>query len=187
VAGARLRWRRAAASHVPARRAVRRHARPGALRRGRRDAASQLSTALKSFVAAIEAAKTPSGYPATMTPPLLDNATITYHGMGTTYALAIVRRAPFRLRALFGCLPVHIARDDDVKARNLYVPASTVFFRPQLNFMPASDCTSISVRSNRVARPSGSTPALSAAGERVCDREERPLAAPTSARSHRLR
>jgi len=98
--------------------------------------ASQLSTALKSFVAAIEAAKTPSGYPATMTPPVPDDATITYHGMGTTYALAIVPKGTVRLRALFGCLPVHIARDDDVKARNLYVPASTVFFRPQLNFMP---------------------------------------------------
>ncbi len=99
--------------------------------------AQALSTPLKSFVAAIEAAKTSAGYPATMTAPPLDNATITYHGLGTTYALAIVPKGTVRLRSLFGCLPVHIARDDDVKARNLFTPASSVFFRPQLNFMPS--------------------------------------------------
>jgi len=53
-------------------------------------AAQKLSTEIKAYVVQIEAAKTSAGYPATMVPPQLDDATITYHGMGDTYALSIV-------------------------------------------------------------------------------------------------
>jgi hypothetical protein len=41
------------------------------------------------------------------------------------------------LRAIAGCLSVHIARTDDVAARKLYAPSSTLFFVPQLTFMPS--------------------------------------------------
>jgi hypothetical protein len=51
--------------------------------------ALQLSTELKAYVAQIEAAKTSAGYPATMPPPQITDATVTYHGMGSTYALSI--------------------------------------------------------------------------------------------------
>ena len=41
------------------------------------------------------------------------------------------------LRALAGCMSLHIARADDVAQRKLYAPSSPLFFVPQLNFMPA--------------------------------------------------
>ena len=49
-----------------------------------------LSTELKAYVAQIEAAKTANGYPPTMPAPALTDATVTYHGLGDTYALSIV-------------------------------------------------------------------------------------------------
>ena len=52
----------------------------------------KLSASLKAYVAQIEAAKTVQGYPASMPPPSIDGATVTYHGMGSTYALTIVPR-----------------------------------------------------------------------------------------------
>ncbi len=47
------------------------------------------------------------------------------------------RRAPASLRALAGCLSLHIARADDVTQRKLFAPSSPLFFVPQLNFMPS--------------------------------------------------
>ena len=52
--------------------------------------AQKISTELKNYVAQINAAKTASGYPETMPAPQLDDATVTYHAMGSTYALTIV-------------------------------------------------------------------------------------------------
>ncbi|MGB6985337.1 MAG: hypothetical protein WBD74_05085, partial [Candidatus Aquilonibacter sp.] len=52
--------------------------------------ALQLSNELKAYVAQIEAAKTATGYPATMPAPAITDATVTYHGLGDTYALSIV-------------------------------------------------------------------------------------------------
>ena len=46
------------------------------------------------------------------------------------------------MRALAGCLALHIARTDDVTARHLYAPSSTLFFVPQLTFMPSTGRTS---------------------------------------------
>jgi len=51
--------------------------------------ALQISTELKAYIAQIEAAKTANGYPATMPAPAITDATVTYHGLGTTYALTI--------------------------------------------------------------------------------------------------
>jgi hypothetical protein len=99
--------------------------------------ARQLAGELKSFVAQIEAARTAAGYPATMTAPALSDATLTYHGLGTTYAVAITPKGTGVLRALAGCIALHIARSDDVAQRKLYASASPLFFVPQLNFMPA--------------------------------------------------
>jgi len=99
--------------------------------------AKQLASELQAFVAQIEAKRTASGYPATMAAPALADATITYHGLGTTYALAIIPKAPGMLRAIAGCMPIHIARADDVTQHKLFAPSSPLFFVPQLNFMPA--------------------------------------------------
>lgn len=99
--------------------------------------ARQLSGELKAYVAQIEAARSAAGYPATMLAPALTDATVTYHGLGTTYALAIVPKGAGALRAFAGCMPLHVARSDDVSQRRLYAPTSSVFFAPQFNFMPA--------------------------------------------------
>jgi len=99
--------------------------------------ARRLATELKAYVAQIEAERTAAGYPATMPAPALTDATITYHGLGATYALAIVPKGTGMLRALAGCMSLHIARGDDVTQRKLYAPTSQLFFVPQLNFMPA--------------------------------------------------
>jgi hypothetical protein len=101
-------------------------------------AAGSLSIELKAFVARIEAAKTAAGYPATMASPVLADATVTYHGLGDTYALAIVPRGTNRLRALAGCFALHIARADDVTARKLYAPSTTLFLVPQILFQPSA-------------------------------------------------
>jgi TonB-dependent Receptor Plug Domain/Carboxypeptidase regulatory-like domain len=99
--------------------------------------ARQLSSELQAFVTQIESQRTAAGYPATMAAPALTDVTITYHGLGTTYALAITPKVGGMLRAIAGCMPVHIARADDVTQRKLFAPSSPLFFVPQLNFMPA--------------------------------------------------
>lgn len=102
-----------------------------------RTKAQQLATELKSFVASVETARTVAGYPATIAAPSLADATITYHGLGATYALAITPKGTGMLRAVAGCLAVHIARQDDVTQRKLYASSSPLFFVPQLNFEPS--------------------------------------------------
>lgn len=110
--------------------------------------ARALSMALKAYVARIEAAKTAAGFPAATPAPEVPGATVTYHGLGSTYALTIVPKlsasndrvrlasqvlanpspAPGSngrgngggLRALIGCFALHIARPDDVAAHHLY-------------------------------------------------------------------
>jgi hypothetical protein len=99
--------------------------------------AQTLSGELTAFAARIEAAKTPAGYPATMAAPVLSDASVTYHGLGSTYALTIVPKGSGRVRTLAGCFALHVARADDVTSRKLYAPQSTLFLVPQLNFMPA--------------------------------------------------
>jgi hypothetical protein len=99
--------------------------------------AQALSTELKAYVAQIEAAKTSAGYPATMPAPALPDANVTYHGLGSTYALTIVAKGTGRIRALAGCFALHIARADDVTSRKLYAPQSALFLVPLLNFTPA--------------------------------------------------
>ncbi|HEY9085477.1 MAG TPA: TonB-dependent receptor [Candidatus Tyrphobacter sp.] len=100
-------------------------------------AAQVLSNALKAFQARIEAAKTSAGYPATIAVPQLPDATITYHGLGSTYALTITPKAFARVRMLAGCLTIHLARSEDVTARHLYRPSNALFLVLQLQFMPS--------------------------------------------------
>ncbi len=99
--------------------------------------AQTLSAQLRAYVAKIEASKNAAGYPATFAAPALPDASVTYHGLGNSYALTIVVKGAGRMRALAGCFALHLARTDDVTARHLYAPQSTLFLVPQLNFMPA--------------------------------------------------
>ncbi|HEY5257383.1 MAG TPA: TonB-dependent receptor [Candidatus Baltobacteraceae bacterium] len=128
------------------------------------DAQTFLS-AMKTYVAQIEAAKTAAGYPATMPAPNIPNVTVTYHGLGSTYALSIAlkttrpvpapnatptpvptagaggvgrgNRGGGARFAIFTCMQVHIAQPDDVTKYKLYQPPNSIFFVPQLTFMPA--------------------------------------------------
>lgn len=126
-----------------------------------------LAAQLKAYVAQIEAAKTAAGYPATMPAPQIPNVTVTYHGLGNTYALTIsphfqnetsgtlasqeLANAAARaaqpngqqrgrggaFRVFIGCLPMHIAQTADVQARQLYQPPSTTFGFPPITFEPS--------------------------------------------------
>jgi TonB-dependent Receptor Plug Domain/Carboxypeptidase regulatory-like domain len=99
--------------------------------------ARQIAGELGAYAARIEAAKTSVGYPPSMPAPESTDATIVYHGLRSTYALAITPKAPGAMRAFAGCMSVHVARADDVTSRKLYAPSTTLFMVPQLNFMPA--------------------------------------------------
>jgi len=72
-----------------------------------------------------------------MPAPALTDATVIYHGLGTTYALAVTPKGAGMLRVVAGCMSLHSARAEDVTQRKLYAPASPIFFVPQLTFMPA--------------------------------------------------
>ncbi len=108
-----------AAAADAAGRSVCRRRQSGDVQRENAAKARQLAAELKAYVAQIEAARTAAGYPATMAAPALTDATVTYHGLGTTYALAITPKGTGVLRALAGCLSLHIARSDDVTQRKL--------------------------------------------------------------------
>jgi hypothetical protein len=105
---------------------------------GRQDqtTAQHLALELKAATARIEHAKSTAGYPAVVTLPASDAATLTYHGLGTTYALSVTPPLAL-LRPIIRCFTVHITQSDDVRQRQLYTPATTVFATPQLQFMPA--------------------------------------------------
>ncbi|MGH7737417.1 MAG: TonB-dependent receptor plug domain-containing protein [Candidatus Tyrphobacter sp.] len=99
--------------------------------------AQTLSTALSAYAQRVESAKSAAGYPATMAPVDLPDATVTYHGLGTTYAFTITPKAGRPLRGILGCLTIHIARSDDIASHHLYAPENALLFVPQLHFMPA--------------------------------------------------
>lgn len=126
--------------------------------------AKAISSTMQTFVAQIEAAKTAQGYPASMTAPTLEGAVVTYHGMGTAYAITIAptvvsiasspavlassgattRGGGFRIgggssgvRAFFSCFALHIARADDISSHHLYSQGSQIFRAPVLIFMPS--------------------------------------------------
>jgi hypothetical protein len=103
--------------------------------------AAPISAQLKAVVAQIEAAKTAAGYPATLTLPSVDAATVTYHGLGQTYALTITPRfqgaTRGALRAFVGCFSTHLAHEDDVKGRGLFGATTGMMFVPQVYFMPS--------------------------------------------------
>ncbi len=99
--------------------------------------AKQLSSALQAFTAKIEAAKTSTGYPATMAAPIIPEVTVTYHGLGSAYALTITPRSFEGMRPIIACMAVHRATPNDIAARHLYEAEHALFMVPQIQFMPA--------------------------------------------------
>ncbi|HET9097482.1 MAG TPA: TonB-dependent receptor [Candidatus Baltobacteraceae bacterium] len=102
--------------------------------------AQTVLSGLKAYVAQIEAAKTANGYPSIMPPAQIPGVTVTYHGLGSTYALSIVLKQPQDLRVLFGCTAFHVTDEQTAQQRKLYVAPSAgggMFFRPTVTFMPS--------------------------------------------------
>lgn len=97
-------------------------------------------SAMKAYAAQIQAAKTPAGYPASMPPPDIPGVSVTYHGLGNTYALSISPKQMSQLRSLFGCAQFHLADLQTAQQRNLYVEPQSgggMFFRPTIDFTPS--------------------------------------------------
>jgi len=96
--------------------------------------------ALKSYTGQIEAAKTPAGYPTTAPrSPAIPGVSVQYHPLGSTYALLISTNKTALLRPLFTCATFHIADQQTVDQRKLYVPPNNggMFASPVLTYMPS--------------------------------------------------
>ena len=76
--------------------------------------ATQTLAAIKAYVAAIEAAKTAQGYPATLSAqmPNVPGFAIGYHPEGSTYALTFEPQSFDVMRGFFGCATLHIGTKD---------------------------------------------------------------------------
>lgn len=102
--------------------------------------AQPILQALKTYVAQINAAKTPAGYPDTMPAASIPGVTVTYHGMKTTYALSLALNQMAQMRPIFGCSSFHVADLQTAQQRSLYVAPQQgggMFFRPSITFMPS--------------------------------------------------
>jgi len=96
--------------------------------------------ALKSYTSQIEAAKTPTGYPAAgPPPPETPGVTVKYHPLGLTYALTVSTSKTALLRPIFTCTTFHIADQQAADQRKLYVEPNNggMFASPALTFMPS--------------------------------------------------
>ncbi len=97
-------------------------------------------SAMKAYVAAVEAQKTTTGYPAALSPqpPDVPGFTVAYHPLQTTYALTFTPQTFAAMRGFFGCASIHIGTKDQAQALHLYVPEASSFFRNPLAYTPAA-------------------------------------------------
>ncbi len=102
--------------------------------------ASQTLAAMKAYANAIEAQKTSTGYPTSLSPlpPDVPGFTVAYHPLQGTYALTFTAQTFSGLREFIGCAPIHIGTKDQADALHLYVPQASSFFRTPLAYAPAA-------------------------------------------------
>lgn len=94
---------------------------------------------VRAYVAQIEAAKTPAGYPEKApAPPDIAGVAVTYHKVGESYALAMTVSQTDLFRPFIACAALHSATAEQVAAKNLYSTPNAPFFRRPLIFMPAT-------------------------------------------------
>ncbi len=93
---------------------------------------------IKAYVAAVEAAKTASGYPdaAPAGAPAIDGINVAYHKTAASYALTFTQTKAGSIRAFVSCAPIHIGSADDAKSLNLYIPPTSAFNRFPLAYAP---------------------------------------------------
>jgi hypothetical protein len=75
-----------------------------------------------------------------MPPANIPGVSVTYHGLGSTYALTIALKQTEEMRSLFGCTTFHVADEQTAQQHKLYVEPQSgggMFFRPQISFMPS--------------------------------------------------
>ncbi|HET7814242.1 MAG TPA: TonB-dependent receptor [Candidatus Baltobacteraceae bacterium] len=102
--------------------------------------AKPLLDSLKAYTQQIESLKKNGTYPQTVPAASIPGVNVTYHPMGTTYALSLALTQTAQMRPIFGCTTFHAADLQTAQQRNLYVAPSAgaaMFFRPTVNFMPS--------------------------------------------------
>lgn len=94
---------------------------------------------LKAYVAAVEATKTPAGYPdsAPVSAPAVPGFAVAYHRTDTSYALELTRLDLKSLRSFAACAPVSAGTVEQAQALHLYVPESTALYQHPLAYSPA--------------------------------------------------
>jgi hypothetical protein len=93
---------------------------------------------IKAYVAAVDAAKTATGYPdaAPVTAPTINGLNVAYHKTPTSYALTFTQTKAGSVRSFISCAPLHVGSVDDAKALNLYIPPTSAFNRLPLAYAP---------------------------------------------------
>ncbi|HXM19649.1 MAG TPA: TonB-dependent receptor [Candidatus Tumulicola sp.] len=101
--------------------------------------ATALLDQIKSYVAAVDAAKGPSGYPQAppADAPAITGMNVTYHRTDDAYALIFTATKFQTIRGIMSCAQVHIGSAADAQAQNLYVPPVSAFSRFPLVYAPA--------------------------------------------------
>jgi hypothetical protein len=101
-------------------------------------AAAQTLAAIKTYTAAVEAAKTSSGYPdaAPADAPAVPGYAIAYHKTAASYALVLTPTSFGGLRSFFVCAPLHAGTLDQAQALHLYVAPAGAFNRTPLEYAP---------------------------------------------------
>ena len=102
--------------------------------------ASQTLSAMKAYADAIEAQKTSTGYPPSLSPlpPEVPGFTVAYHPLQGTYALTFTPQTFSGLRGFIGCAPIHVGTKEQADALHLYIPQASSFFRTPLAYTPAA-------------------------------------------------
>ncbi len=102
-------------------------------------AAVTIVGAMKAYVAALEAAKTPSGYPSSPPEgvPDVPGFTVAYHPLGGSYAVTFMPQTLDALRSVLSCAQIHLGTREQAQAAHLYVAAGSSFFRNPLAYMPS--------------------------------------------------
>lgn len=105
-----------------------------------RKSASPTLDGLKAYVAAIEAAKTETGYPDAVpaSAPDVPGLAIAYHKVGASYALVLTPTQGQFLRGLAACAAVRIGTQEQAQSLQLYAPQPSALTRFVFAFAPAA-------------------------------------------------
>jgi hypothetical protein len=111
-----------------------------------RTASDALVAVFQPFVTALDAAKTPAGYPAAAgAPPQLSGTAFAYHPAESTYSVAITTSRIDLLQALSSCLHIHVGSLAEGQSKSLFVPSEVSVVQASLFYSPAVGFYSLNV------------------------------------------